>query len=425
MLVFSLVFALTSCARKYIYKTNLMPAPEIYIKAQIDPFSDKKPFDEMPYKGILYATDRLPADQESLERFYQNKRGYVLRLGVGMLKIGREDIPWEEVRRISLLKKRTKVYPLGVTSVDEFGIFADSHTIFTTPQESDSDSNKPAEKFIGLINKKLAISKQKDIFIYVHGYMAVFEKPLLVASQLWHFLGYDGVFIAYAWPSEPRVLAYASDIESTSLTANNLRIFLEYLALNTDADNIHIIGHSAGTRVVINTLFQLLLEHKGQERSVFKERFRIGHVILAASDFDRDLFGTYLYHGLLNVVGDFTIYMSGGDKSLRASRWFLGRRRLGQLKKDDEMKPGVANYFRSRDDIVLIDSTDAKKALEGKGHFYFRYSPWVSSDILINLMYSLSAQERGLVKAEELPVWEFPPDYIERLKSSLIDQGIK
>ena len=93
----------------------------------------------------------------------------------------------------------------------------------------------------------------------MHGYKVVFENPLLVAAELWHFLGYDGVFIAYAWPSTPKKLAYFSDLETTSLSAYNLRIFLEYLARETDAENIHIIGYSAGTRLVINALNQLAL----------------------------------------------------------------------------------------------------------------------------------------------------------------------
>ena len=62
----------------------------------------------------------------------------------------------------------------------------------------------PSEQFAAKVNAKLAISRAKDVFIYLHGYKVVFENPLLVASELWHFLGYEGVFIAFAWPSTPR-----------------------------------------------------------------------------------------------------------------------------------------------------------------------------------------------------------------------------
>ncbi|MDX2499988.1 MAG: hypothetical protein QNL14_05700, partial [Deltaproteobacteria bacterium] len=46
--------------------------------------------------------------------------------------------------------------------------------------------------------------------------------------------------------------------------------------------------------------------------------------------------------------------------------------------------------------------------------------PWASSDILITLAYGLSPAERGLVRGENMPVWEFPADYIERLRAAII-----
>jgi len=67
-----------------------------------------------------------------------------------------------------------------------------------TPELLDGD-----EEFARAINDKLASSERKHVYIYVHGYKVVFENPILVATELWHFLGYDGVFISYAWPATP------------------------------------------------------------------------------------------------------------------------------------------------------------------------------------------------------------------------------
>ncbi|MBW1865685.1 MAG: alpha/beta hydrolase [Deltaproteobacteria bacterium] len=69
----------------------------------------------------------------------------------------------------------------------------------------------PAERFAHLVNEKLKGSQKKDVYIYVHGYKVVFENPILVATELWHYLGYEGVFIAFAWPSTPKALAYVMD----------------------------------------------------------------------------------------------------------------------------------------------------------------------------------------------------------------------
>jgi esterase/lipase superfamily enzyme len=103
----------------------------------------------------------------------------------------------------------------------------------------------------GHFNAKLDASEIKDIFICVHGFKVVFKKPLLVAAELWHFLGYEGLFVAYAWPSTPSNRAYVADLETAVLSSQNFRKFLQYLAEETHVRHIHIIGYSAGTRIII------------------------------------------------------------------------------------------------------------------------------------------------------------------------------
>lgn len=59
--------------------------------------------------------------------------------------------------------------------------------------------------------------------------------------------------------------------------------------------------------------------------------------------------------------------------------------------------------------------TGAADSTTGNGHNYFRQRPWVSSDLLALLVYDMDADERGLEKAADLPVWSFPPDYIDKI----------
>jgi esterase/lipase superfamily enzyme len=417
-----LMFNLGACAKKPLNQVLLMPAPDIYDSGGINPFSDFDPIEAIPYEGILYATDREPSNGAGKEAYYLNERGFVLRLGVAKIEVGNTNITWEEAREISLLKNRPSNFPLKVNSIEEFGILADSYSLFTRPATLGPDAKKPAEVFAAKVNKKLAVSTRKDIYIYVHGYKVVFENPLLVASELWHFLGYDGVFIAYAWPSTPKNLAYFSDLETTSLSSFNFRIFLEYLVRETDAENIHIIGYSAGTRVVISGLGQLAMKYTGEKKEVFQKRHRIGHVILTASDFDRQLYGTLVSSGILEVPQNTTIYLSELDSALSLSRWLFRRERLGQMWEKRELPEGVKEFLWKTDDLVLVDVTDAEEAATGNGHAYFRKSPLVSSDILSTLMYDLTPEERGLFHSKEWPIWQFPPDYITRLTDSLVER---
>jgi esterase/lipase superfamily enzyme len=247
----------------------------------------------------------------------------------------------------------------------------------------------------------------------------VFTNPLLVSAELWHFLGYEGVFVAYAWPSTPKRLAYASDLETTALSAHFLQSLLEFLSENTDAENIHIVGYSAGTRVVVTALFQLALLNNHKDKADIQKKLRIGNVILVGSDLDRQLFGAYLLKGLLDVPKRLTVYASEADKALSLSRRIFRRGRLGQILKGDELNSRVIEYLKKKEELVFINVTEAKEALSGNGHSYFRRSPWVSSDILMTLMYDLKPENRGLVKLPDLPIWTFPKNYSERLVKGL------
>lgn len=395
-----------------------MPAPNIYDKANINPFYNLEKVVEAPYHGMLYATDRQPNEKRS--GAYLNSRGHLIRLGIGQISLGKEDLSWEEARKISLLKNRPTNYPLKLTEVEEFGILSKSLGIFTKPMMEEIKEDSADEHFSLLINKKLSISKKKDIYIYIHGYKVSFENPLLVATEIWNFLGYDGVFISYSWPSTPHTLAYFSDLETAALSSHNLRLLISYLAKETNAERIHIIGYSAGSRLVINTLYQFGLMHKDSTKTEIQKNLRIGHVILAGSDFDRQLFAAYVQEGgLLKIPQTLSVFMSEADSALGLSRLFFNQDRLGQVWRDRTLPKAAEDYLNNTKNLHLIDVTEAESATTGNGHAYFRKSPLVSSDILMTLLYDLAPIERGLIKDGDKPIWIFPPDYTERLCKSL------
>ena len=410
----------TACAGNKPYVIELMPSPDVYDDGEIDPFADSGAVIDLPDYGILYATDRLPADDSDESLFYRNERGGFLRLGVARVKMAGVEMSWEEARRISLAKNRSKKYPIQVVGINEYGILDRSATPLISPDQLGEDPHAAARSFADAVNTKLADSKRKDIYVYTHGYKVIFDNPILVANELWHFLGYDGVFIAYAWPSTPSRWAYLRDIETAVGFARNLRIFLEYLADETDAERIHMIGYSAGTRLVARTLEQMALMNHDREAEEIHTDLKIDRVILIGSDMDRNVFGTYLADGLLTVPQHLSIYISEKDKALSLSRFLTRRERLGEMWAQD-MDPASAEYLHQNEaGISLINVTEARQATTGNGHGYFRQSPWASSDILTTLAYGLSPSERGLVRGGESPIWSFPADYIERLRAAII-----
>lgn len=422
----SLVFVgiLAGCASPPVDQIDLMPAPEVYGDGLLNPLPETNPFDRIPYDGILFATDRAPATKEDPELYYRNDRGQVLRLGLAEIQFGKKEFQWEFARQISMLKSRTTEFPVKISKVEEWGMMESSVPYWFDMSLMSEDETPPdvTDKFAEAINAQLAVSKKKHIYIYVHGYKVVYENPVLVSAELWHFLGYDGVFIAYAWPSTPSKFAYIKDSDTSEGYARNLRLLIEFIAEKTDAESINVIGYSNGTRLVTRAMEQLALIHHGETADEIFEQLHLRNVILIGSDLDRGVFGSILADGLLNVSRHLSIYVSQHDKALGFSQFLTRRKRLGQLwgGKGGAIHPlarqALINY---RDQISFINVTETEGANTGNGHGYFRSSPWASSDILMSMYYNLTPEQRGLVEQEDLPVFTFPPDYISRLWESI------
>ncbi|MBU1140690.1 MAG: alpha/beta hydrolase [Proteobacteria bacterium] len=422
-----LLLALSGCGGNGPYSVNMMPSPEVYSTGVVNPFSDDNPVVSAPWNGLLYVTNRLPSGEGDKNQFYSEIPSSLLRLGISHIKIsGKKDIRWEELRQISILKNRKEEYPLVVDSIEEFGILDRSYYRFMDPATVAAEPEKVGRKFAGNINDKLAISKQKDIYIYVHGYNTNFEDPILVSAELWHYLNYDGVFIAYSWPATNKGTAYFGDTEKANWSGRHLRMLLQYLSDTTDAENIHIIGYSMGTRVTTQALHDLSMMYFGQSNDVVRQSLRLGNVILISGDLSTQLIGNYYLDGILDIVKSLSIYSSEKDSVLGASDWIFDHKRLGQMTIEFmKQSPVIGEALVNEDRLRLIDASRAVGVDAGKGHQYFRSSPWVSSDVLMTLMYDLPPGKRGLVRNDG-PVWGFPEDYISRLQFSFqqVEQDI-
>ncbi len=111
-----------------------------------------------------------------------------------------------------------------------------------------------------------------------------------------------------------------------------------------------------------------------------------------------------------------TLYQSQTDSALAMSRLVFGRDRLGQV--SDEAINGSLFQRRLSEmkTLHIIDVTEAEAADTGNGHWYFRSSPWASSDLFISLLTDRDPQARGLVRAPGEAVWSFPSNYPQTLQ---------
>lgn len=416
-----LALMISACSSSRQYKIDLMPAPAVFEDGEINPLPDGAPPISYDDFRMLYSTIRKPSDDLEKRPFYLNEPGYIVRMGYARVKAAPPGTDWLAVRRISLAKNRRAKYPIEVLSVHETGVLPKSYSFLTQSVPEMTASDKSGRKFAELVDERLAASSVKDVYVYVHGFRVNFDLPVLVATELWHFLGYRGTFIAYSWPSTPSVFAYLSDMEAAVIMARKLRLFITYLAEETQVQKIHIIGFSAGSRLVVRALGQLaLLKAHATDEQTHKD-VRIGNVIIIGGDISREEFGTALADDLLRIAERTTIYVSSADRALVWARRLFRRDRLGQMLADD-LPPRTANFLKADPSLQFVDVTDAAGSTTGNGHSYFRNSPWVSSDLLVLLGGNLSAAERGLEKEANQFVYKFPPDYIHRLRKALAEK---
>jgi esterase/lipase superfamily enzyme len=420
LLLFSIV--ISACSSSGRYKINLMPAPAVFEDGDINPLPKGPPPVSYDDFRMLYATDRKPSDDPGERPFYLNQSGFIVRLGRARVKAGPAGTDWETVRRISLAKNRSGDYPLELLSVTETGVLPSTYSFLTISVPDPAASGERGKKFAELVNQRLAASNHKEVYVYVHGFRVTFDIPVLVASELWHFLGYRGAFIAYTWPSTPSVFAYLSDLEAAVIIARKLRLFLTYLAEETQVEKIHIVGFSAGSRLVVRALSQFALLNADATDEQIRRDVPIGNVIIVGGDISLEEFGTALADGMLRIPERTTIYVSSADGALVWARRLFRRERLGQMWAED-LPPRTKDFLRANPSLQFIDVTEAAGSTTGNGHSYFRDSPWVSSDLLTLLAYDIGAAERGLEKEENLLVWTFPPDFITRLRKVLTEMN--
>ncbi|WP_309396578.1 alpha/beta hydrolase [Cerasicoccus maritimus] len=403
---------LAGCASKS-YQLEVMRAPAVYENGEIDPLSVERPRDANAYAGMLYATNRMPTRDEEDRRdfgseFYGGDVDGVVRVGVAKVTVTDSELDWEAVRKMSTSAVRDRDLVIQIESVDELGVLSNTRHPFVKDPTPDTPNADAA--FAGLINRQLAQSEDKEILIFVHGYKTPFDDPVLVATEFWHFMGYDGVTIAYSWPSTPSLLAYLRDIEASGNSAREFRRFLQFLADHTDVEKINVLAYSAGTRMAAETLHNIAIDQSAPH---------LGHVILVSGDVSAAKVGALLADHALDKVDKFTIYNSTGDMALGFSDWLFDRKRIGASHEALAQLPQAMEFVRNSNKLQLINVSDAEDATKGNGHGYFRNSPWTSSDILASLDYHLTPAERGLVWNDASGEWTFPPDYLEKLRAAI------
>src|SRR5262249_51796156 len=123
-----------------------------------------------------------------------------------------------------------------------------------------------------------------DVLIYVHGFKQTFEAAAVDAAHLSDGIKFRGQTMVFSWPSRAGLFDYAYDRESAMWSRDDFERVLHSVVATPSAGRVHIVAHSMGTMLTLESLRQLYARYGDTVAD------RIGAVIFAAPDIDMDVF---------------------------------------------------------------------------------------------------------------------------------------
>jgi esterase/lipase superfamily enzyme len=231
------------------------------------------------------------------------------------LALGRAQVTVPVERKLGEIRR-----PWWITRVTYrlAGISENPRTYFTIQNVTELDRNQFKEAARSALQSGGTFAKQALVF--VHGYNVSFDDALYRLAQIVVDLGFDGVPFLYSWPSAGELTPYRDDRGRAENSVSALREFLDFVIAESDAEKVHLVGHSMGTVA----LTRALKDMKESGRNYAK----VSEIILAAPDI-----GIAEFEGLAGAISGFgggkTLYASSKDLALLASMAVWGEDRAG------------------------------------------------------------------------------------------------
>ena len=394
----------------------LMPTPEVLKDPRFDLFAANPQPLATNEITTLYVTSRKPAEGNE---FFLGREDAYLHFGTATLMIGDKTQNLRTLIQQSTIGDREDEFSWSLMDAVVLG-------------ESDRPSSLPRDPllpptltdYFEKLNAAIADKDISELTIYVHGANNTFYWSVAQGAQFQFFTGDNAMVMTFAWPSPGSIFRYGADKRKSDSSAIDLAYLLELLGHHSNASRINIVAYSAGGRVVGRALTQLA------ERYDDADDLRLGHVYLTQSDQPLQEFadGLPMFFGLLQGL---TVTAAAGDPVLSMARLTDFQARLGEagegsdveLDLDEEHRDQIMEILNS-DNMVFIDLREIPVSEYRFTHGAWYENSWVSTDVLVALLGDLSGAERGLESSivDGVRVWTFPPDYLERVKESILNR---
>ena len=393
-------------------KVYLMPSPAgIVPGGELFNLSEDTRDENLLY--TYYATNRQPIDSSNKTDGYSIFPSETLKMGYVVHRVGEEEMSWDEIYEESLKVERSRDLLLTREYVREVLSYNIEDDLTKTSSQADG--------FFKQLNEVLETTIDKDILVYVHGANCNFYRATAQGAQFFHFTGHNSIVITFSWPSAENILKYKTDVLHAKKTIPAFAQLIDLLATHTKAKRINILAYSAGAQVTAPGLAYLRDAYPDMTAADLKGKLRIGEVYFAAPDAEFKTFAER-YMKFRDIVGRTTLNINENDRVLRLSAFQNGLSRLG--------RPDVSEV--SKNDLqVLIDASNTpqldlldvggSEALQiGKAHDSWYNHPWVSTDVLMLLLFNAGPLERGLEEkrySDRSTAYIFPSDYQSRIRT--------
>ncbi|MGE0751477.1 MAG: alpha/beta hydrolase [Variibacter sp.] len=174
-----------------------------------------------------------------------------------------------------------------------------------------------------------------DVLIYVHGFKQTFETAALDAARLSDGIKFHGQTMVFSWPSKAGLFDYNYDRDSAMWSRDAFERVLQSVLAAPGAGRVHIVAHSMGTMLALESLRQLYARYGDAVAN------RIGAVVLAAPDIDMDVFSSSVT-GIGPLARKITVISATNDRALELSgRIAGGMTRVGAAEKAAIERLGV------------------------------------------------------------------------------------
>jgi esterase/lipase superfamily enzyme len=193
-----------------------------------------------------------------------------------------------------------------------------------------SKRNMDEDEFYGEIASHVSgrVGSSRDILLYVHGFNTTHDEARFRLAQIVADGGFSGVPALFSWNSRGGLFNYESDKEAATVSRDALEKVLVSLARTPGVGRVHILAHSMGSWLTMETLRGVALSGHPDLNG------RLGEVMLANPDIDLSVFRQQVAKVDPHRV---SIFVANNDRALALSSRIAGDRpRLGAL---DPAKP--------------------------------------------------------------------------------------